>query len=643
MREQKSATLTLRRWLAERTDSERITLARFWALPPRETWGASEVTDLFLQPESVARALAALGQRERAALEQVQAYGGAIPANILEREFGAVRRRERYPNQRAYLLALEQAPTATERLCAIGLVFEETHRRQRQYVIPPDLLELLPPVTLRDRTLRLTPVADPPQAYPGDAGEFERNLLTLIGLAQDGQLEVIPSGGLNKASLLRLARQWNAKARLQGVTREEHWPYIHFLRRIGESAGLLRAGSDSVLRPTREALEWMRQPAIERTRRLLQGWITTDWDELIHFVGLKLQRAYSRDLPSTRSAILELVAQAAAGQWVALKDFSEAVRQVDPDFARPDGDYTSWGILNRFRQPVDGFEYWDEIEGEQLRSIVGGSLHWLGLTDQGADDDNPISFRMNSLGAALLSGAPAPSEPLIEPLAVQPNFEVVVPVFASPYARFQIRRIAEQTGTDDVAIYKLTKRSIQSSLERGISIDDLQTFLQETSGRALPQNVAATLREWAGQHGQVVMRSGVVLEATDRALLEQIKRDKRIKLPEVEPLNATSWLVRNGDASTLAERLRKAGYGLSGDPGAPQTPLREHDMTVLFAALDFYDRACAALGVESDASGALRQRIGKLLPEKQLNRAYQTSHEALRALKERLDKHNLKG
>jgi hypothetical protein len=58
----------------------------------------------------------------------------------------------------------------------------------------------------------------------------------------------------------------------------------------------------------------------------------------------------------------------------------------------------------------------------------------------------------------------------------------------------------------------------------------------------------------------------------------------------------------------------------------------------MFAALDFYDRACAQLGVESEASGALRQRVARLLPEKQLNRAYQASHNVLKRFKERLEK-----
>jgi len=146
----------------------------------------------------------------------------------------------------------------------------------------------------------------------------------------------------------------------------------------------------------------------------------------------------------------------------------------------------------------------------------------------------------------------------------------------------------------------------------------------------------ATLREWAGQQGQVSLRHAVVLEAADAALLAQISGDKRVKLPAVERLTKTAWLLREADSAALSERLRKAGYGLSGDGADLNTPLKEHDMAVLFAALEFYTHACAQLGIEGDVSHALRMRVARLLPEKQLNRAYQTSRAAIQRLKERL-------
>lgn len=589
-----------------------------------------------LDPQAVARVVAELGPREQAALVLAQQHGGSIPAAVLEREYGGVRLHEHYPNPRAYLLALEQPPSPTERLWTMALLIS-SNGTNRSYAIPSELLALLPPAPARPDTLQLTQAAPPPQAIEGELSFMERNVLLLLTLGQDGLLEVIPSGGLNKASLARIARQWNPDDTFKGASREEHWPYIQFVRRVAEGAGLLRISADNHLRPTQAALDWLQQLPLERARQLVEGWIASKWDELASFAGIKVQRDYFRDLQGAKRAMLRLFGQIPANQWVAIEDFVGQVKLFAPDFARPDGRYDTWGLLSYTRQALNGFEHWDAVEGSQLTGVATGTLHWLGLTDLGMDGKYVVSFRLNPLGAALLAGAPMPPTPPAEPLVVQPNFDVVAPAYASPYARFQLGRIAERGSGDAAETYRLTKRSLQRALERGIEFEDIVRFLGDYSAHALPQNVVMSLREWAGQHGQVSLRRGIMLEAEDALLLEQIKRDKRVRMPKAEPLTETTWLLREADAPEFAERLRKAGYGLSGDASHPQGPLRDHDMTVLFAALEFYAQACAQLGIESDASGALRQRVARLLPDRALNRAFQSSHEALRQLNERLE------
>src|SRR5262249_19602517 len=440
----------------------------------------------------------------------VQQHGGSIKAPVLEREFGGLRNHADYPNPRAYLLALEQPPTPAERLWMLGLLIatrdDPPHAsvsRVHEYMVPADLLPLLPPVPERERELHLSPAADPEQISAGELDFLERNLLILLSLGQDDLLEVIPSGGMNKASLARIAKQWDPKDKFQGAWREEHWPYMQFVRRVGEGAGLLRVGADSKLRPTREALDWLKQPSLERARRLLEGWVASSWDELSSFAGIKVQRAYFRDLPLAKRAILRLLGQVSAGTWIALDQFVAEVKRVEPDFARPDGRYDSWGLLSYTRQPLNGFEFWDQVEGRQLADIAGGTLRWLGLTDLGVQGEKAVSFRLNVRGAALIAGAAPPPEPSTEPLVVQPNFEVVAPASASPYARFQLGRIAERIGDarEPAGVYRLTKRSVQAALERGITFDDMLRFLNDQSEHEPPQNVLASLREWAGQHG----------------------------------------------------------------------------------------------------------------------------------------------
>lgn len=601
-------------------------------MPETDAQSGTVLANAILKPLVIARVLDGLKPRDRDALTLVQQHEGQIPAAVLEREFGGVRAHTNFPNPRAYLLALEQPAAPTERLWLLGLLMIHG----AAYAIPTDMLPLLPPAPPRQREIVLPPAAAPEQVAEADARTLERSLLMLLTLAQDGLLEVIPAGAMNKASLARIARLWDPNDQLKDAWREEHWPYIQFVRRVAEGAGLLRVSADSRLRPTQAALDWLRQPPLERARHLLEGWVESKWDELASFQGIKIQRGYFRDLPGAKRAILRLLGQAPPGQWVTLADLVAQVKLVEPDFARPDGRYDTWGLIGYDRQPLNGFVHWDQVEGEQLKHIVSGTLRWLGLADLGMVDQRGVSFRLSPLGAALLAGAPAPPVPPDEPLVLQPNFEVIVPPHASPFARFQLARIAARSGGAEAEIYVLTKRSIQAALDRGIALDDIMRFLTEQSANPPPQNVAASLREWAGQHGQVTLRRGVLLEAGDPLVLAQIRRDKRVRMPKFEPLGDLAWLIRDGDAPELAERLRKAGYGLSGDGAGPAVPLREHDLTVLCAALEFYARACDELEIESDASGALRQRVARLLPDRALNRAYQSGRAALDRLRERL-------
>ncbi|HWQ14751.1 MAG TPA: helicase-associated domain-containing protein [Roseiflexaceae bacterium] len=631
--------LTLRRWLAEQPELERAALARLWSLGDACTPG--QLADAMLRPETVARVLAGLGSQERAALARVQERGGTIAAAALERDFGPVRLQDRhfYPNPRSYLLALPQPPTPAERLFLLGLIQPVRAGPRRLYAVPPDLLALLPSVLPRAAHLPLPPAAPPPETLPADVPMLERRLLELLELAHDAQLDVTPAGALTKASMVRVARRWGMDDNLKGVMREEQWPYLRFLRCIARAADLLRPGADAALRTTRAALEWLQLPRLERLRRLLEGWIVSDWDELAALEGIKAQRSFGRDLPAARRALLALLAPAPAEGWLDLEAFVAAVKAHEPDFARPDGEYDRWGLVGPAGQRLDGFVHWDAVEGAQIRDVLGVSLRWLGLVEAGLREGALVSFRLNGYGAALLGAAPAPQQPPDEPLVVQPNFEVLAPAFASPYARFQLGRIAEARTGHAATVYRLTRRSIQTALERGIAHDEIVRFLETQSGRPLPQNVAASLGEWAGRHGQLVLRRGYVLQAADPALLEQVRRDRRVRMPVAEPLGDSAWLMREGDAAELAERLRKAGYGLAGDAPRDEGRLSEHDLAVVAAALEFYAGAADALGLPCEASAALRRRVARLLPERQLNRAYQTSIAALRTLREQLGTH----
>lgn len=638
---------TLRTWLATRSTSERATLARLWALPASlgAAPEAGALADAMLGPPAIARALAALSDRERAALDRLlREEQAALPAPVFEREFGGVRAAEHYPNPRAYLLSLAQPPSPTERLYTLGLVLLRERGADRRYFVPADVRPLLPPVPPRDTALHLAPADAPRRVVEGDATEFEYTLVTLLLLAQAGQLALTPNGTLTKAAMVQLARRWGQKRDdLRGASHERHWPYVRFLRTLAHGAGLVRATSTSELRPTAAAHEWLAAPPLERARRLLDGWVASEWDELTDALGMKVTRyAFGRDLPATRRAILMMLREAPPGAWIAWETLLDEVQRASPDFARPDGRYDSWGIVSYRGESLDGYEHWRGVEGELLRAMIAGSLRWLGLSDYGGDegeDDEearPASFRINALGAAALGTAPAPELPPPAPLVVQGTFEVLVPRHAAPLARFEAARVAAYRSGGDVERYELTRASVQAAVAADVDVGAVARILEHASGAELPPNVAYSLREWAGQYGSLSIGPTALLRASDPLLLEQVRRDKRIRMPDHEQLAPGVMALAEGDAAKLSEQLRRAGYGLAGEVAAASgSPLKPNDLTVLYAALEFYAQACAELGIDGEASGALRQRVGRLLDVRQRERAARVQYEALRALRER--------
>jgi hypothetical protein len=623
----------LRGWLEGRSEQERQTLARLWSLGAASS--AQELADVMLAPDTVQRVVRNLGPEAERALRVLQERGGAIPAPIFEREFGRVRPHGDYVSPREYLLSLKSPPSVTEQLFLLGVLQEVEDGPRQSYAVPPDLLELLPVVQPREARLEVVPIAPPAEHLDGEVAVLERHLLGLLVMAHDGLLEMVPGGGLSKASLVRLARRWGHAADLNGVAREEQWPYAQFLRQVAQEAGLVSAGAGSLLRTARAALDWMRLGRLDRLRALFSAWVDSGWDELAALEGIRAQQPYTRDVPAARRALLALIAQVPAGAWVDLAGFVAAVKAAEPDYARPDGDYFRWGLQSRTKLPLSGFINWDLVEGAQIRGVVACSLRWLGLADAGLRGDAPASFRLTAYGEALLRGAAAPPEPPQEPLVVQPNFEVVVPAYAPLYAQFQLGRIAEAPVSAG-GPHRLTRRSVQAALEQGIGQEEMLRFLEEQSGRPTPQNVAATLRDWAGRHGQLTLQRGHVLRARDRLLLEQVRRDRRVRMPPAEELGEAALLVRDGDAAELAARLRKAGYGLAGD-GESDAPLSESDLAVVVAALEFYAGAASLLGAPCEASAALRRRAAGQVPQRLLNRAHQASGAALEALRARLE------
>lgn len=608
-----------------------------------QLWGARSpepemLIATMLEPAAVNAVWERLGAPERAALTRVLADAGGTPVAVVQREYGGVREPRGFEHPRAYLDALQGPATPTERLFNFGLIFRAHDERGAIYRVPSDLVPLLPEAPPRDQTLRPAPI--PQAAVATDAADpvdnLERLALTLLQLGYAGQLVALDDGALNKKSLVTLGKRLDPTDEMQGLRREAQWPFVAVVRTMLLEAGLLRRGSDGELRPAAAAVEWLRASRAERCRRLLHGWITSRIDELSLLCGLRWRGSapYTLNHSAVRRNLLQLLATLPVSDWVALEDVVAEIHRVEPDFQRRDGRYDSW-LLYAGDRLVSAWEDWPEVEGRLIGAVITGPLCWLGLFEVGADrTDLPI--RLTPLGAHLLADAPAPPEAAPEPLIVQSTFEVICPPGAALYARFGIGRIAELQQSGTVAIYRLTRPALLAAIERGIGAADALRFLEEQSGGAVPANVAYSLREWGGQADQVRIADAVLVETDDPVVLARVRAVKGAGLDALEPLTPTLLRVPAGDADGLAERLRRAGFGLSDQRSDLRAPLDERDLRTLLVAALAYAGACAELGLPCEVSAAALGRLTRRLPTRWVDSAQGAAGGFIRQLQAQL-------
>jgi hypothetical protein len=453
--------------------------------------------------------------------------------------------------------------------------------------------------------------------------------VTLLALANARGLPVDHHGRLTPAVTTRLLRRWGlyqGHRTLRGG--EQHRPLLHFTRLVLQQAGLLHYRAANDLRPTRAVATWLRLSRHERLQTLVDAWVASSWNELTHLLGFRARTdRLQHDLPGARRNLLSLLRQLPSATWFGFDSLADEIRRVAPDMARPASDFTTWELRDRLGRPADGYSAWPQVEGGLIEACIARSMYWLGLCDIGTApprvrDDPPIpsAWRLNSHGTAVLHGVTPPSEPLPPPIVITTDGELQLPPETSMLRRFQVARIATHLGGSDPAAierYRITRASLAAALDQQIAIDDIIGTLDQAGEAGLPDALAERLHEWAAAHGELRLQRAVLLRAYDSTVLTRVAADPRVRLPPVTTLNPDTWLLAEGDAVTLATRLRHAGYGLAGTVEQIQPGLSAHDLTTLTAALQIYRTLGEQASIETEPTSLLEARLAQLLNEQQ--------------------------
>lgn len=529
---------------------------------------ASVLADAMLEPARAAAEWNRLTDRERGALQTLLgAPGHKMPEAKFNRLFGEIRqmgpgRRDR---EKPYLSPISISETLYYRgLIAQG--YDQGAVGSQAFVfVPLDLATVLP---VHETGFALEAAHEGGAAF--DAGEFTPaqvtparsvivdDLTTLLAYLQVARAPV-KRKTLHTHITNALAPYW-----LGGHTPASVALMIGLLGSMGLAAS---EGETFKLVPAR-AKPWLEVTRPRQVRALAEAWRTsTLYNDLWHTPGLVPEETGWRNDPLlARQTVLMFLEMAPADQWWPLDELIALVKEEEPDFQRPGGDYDSWYIRDaQTGDYLHGFENWDRVDGAVLRFILTGPMHWLGLVDLG--DDGTL-YRLTVYGRALVGAAewPDPDEDR-PPITLDDDGTLYAPRMASRYERFQLARITEWEAPGDPYVYRLTIAGLRRAAEQGLPLDAIHAFLRRTTGRdTLPHAVHELLARWEKAAGaELWMTRAVVLRASTADALQIVLETPELRRYIGAQLSPDAVLVRVGQEQDLLAALRDHGISAEFD------------------------------------------------------------------------------
>lgn len=546
------------------------TIAQQWGLSPGQEGRQELINRLEVLMKDTAflnRVLSRLTLEEREALENLIRWGGKVPYSFFTRRYGPIR-----PFGPAKLLRekpWENPAGPAERLWFLGLVFktfELTEAGLTEVIYIPQEIANLVPVPRGTESPKSPAILTPARQLPADHYLCEALFLYLVYLQKE-PAQATPNGSLpfrTAEDIVKLIKEREA----QPPTGDGN--FFSLVQHMATALGLITI-KDGKVKPFPEKLRpWLKSPPHERLMGLWQTWLESiAWNELRLLPNLIWEETGQRNDPRlARRRIISFLARCPKGQWIELDSFIGLIKEEEPDFQRPDGNYSSWYIRDRVTgEYLMGFEHWDKVEGTLIRFLITGPLYWLGVLELGTDEEGKInSFRLSSWGEEILGQAPVKPRPE-EPIIVRQDFTILVPRQASLYNRFQVERFASWTGTTGEAhLYLINRPSLEEAYKRGITVEMILNFLRKATGDRVPTSVAHSLRRWAVLQKTLTLRSVLVLEAPAPWIMEKLKDEPGFKELIKGLISPTMALVDENNISKLEELLRRAGYSLKKTP-----------------------------------------------------------------------------
>lgn len=485
-----------------------------------------------------------LPAEEAEAMRALAAAGGRMPVGTFSRQHGDVRQMGPGRLEREEPWFAPASPA--EALWYRGFLYrgfdegEDGEQLVEYYFLPRELAAQLPDaeaVHEPQTTYQALKPATPPEEHEPAPATAVDDLTTLLTFAQRDGLEE------------------NSRERLAPYLYDTHADRYELLLTLAEETDLLRPGN-GVLRPARPAVTWLEQGREAQLRGLAEAWSASAWNDLCHTPGLRCEGSgWNNDPIAARTALLDALPR--DGNWYRFDDLAAMIKESDPDFQRPEGNYDTWYVRDKETDAyLKGFESWDLVEGRLLHFLIAGPLAWLGMAEVGDE-----RFRLTERAVAWLTDRPAEGPGVRVPLVVQADGTVRVPHNGDRYQRFQVARVAEPRPLEPGQPYRydLTPRSLAQAREEGIEPKRVLAFLEEASGRQIPAGVRRAVERWAEHGVEGRLQPTVVLRVREVEILDTLQNNPKTRQFIGERLGPLAAVLRNRDWEAFRRATARLG------------------------------------------------------------------------------------
>jgi hypothetical protein len=211
-------------------------------------------------------------------------------------------------------------------------------------------------------------------------------------------------------------------------------------------------------------------------------------------------------------------------------------------------------------------------QGNFIRAVISGPLHWLGLSDLCFDDGELQAVRFNGLAELywnLAETAPAPPHAAQAP-GIAPQDAVQIeqytihtrPALISSQAHALLDKIALLGEVSSERFtYQLAPQAVYEAFEAGATLPEILDDWEKLIPVPLPEDMRAQLSAWWEAYGRVrIYQDLTVIEFGDDYALAEMLAATSLGERLIAEISPRLVIVHQQAVAQLMAELEKAGY-----------------------------------------------------------------------------------